>query len=86
MNMFTFNEELEWYEYFCKVNLRLNVYLVEVESGICVRVTRGSSPILQKNIEEARENVTFTKEESFGIEFIKMLNHAINNNKCIARN
>jgi len=86
MNLFTYNEQQEWYEYFCKVNLQLNVFLVEVERGNCVTVTRGSSPILQKNIEVARENVTFTKEESFGIEFIKMLNHAIANNNCTTRN
>lgn len=85
MNLFTYNEQQEWYEYFCKVNLQLMVYLVEVESN-CVTVTRGSSPILQKNIEEARENVQFTKEESYGIEFIKMLNHAITNNNCTAKN
>ena len=85
MNLFTYNEEQGWYEYFCKVNLQLMVYLVEVESN-CVTVTQGSSPILQKNIEEARENVNFTKETSYGIEFIKMLNHAITNNNCTARN
>ena len=85
MNLLTYNEQQEWYEYFCKVNLQLMVYLVEVESN-CVTVTRGSSPILQKNIEEARENVQFTKEESYGIEFIKMLNHAITNNNCTAKN
>ena len=85
MNLFTYNEQQEWYEYFCKVNLQLMVYLVEVESN-CVTVTRGSSPILQKNIEVARENVQFTKEESYSIEFIKILNHAITNNNCTARN
>ena len=85
MNLFTYNEQQEWYEYFCKVNLQLMVYLVEVESN-CVTVTRGSSPILQKNIEVARENVQFTKEDSYGIEFIKILNHAITNNNCTARN
>lgn len=84
MNLITYNEQQEWYEYFCKVNLQLMVYLVEVESN-CVTVTRGSSPILQKNIEGARENVQFTKRESYGIEFIKMLNHAITNNNCAAR-
>jgi len=86
MKFFTYNEQQEWYEYFCKVNLQLNVFLVEVEGDNCVTVTRGSSPILQKNIEDARENVTFTKEESIGIEFIKMLNHAITNNNCTTRN
>lgn len=85
MNLFTYNEQQEWYEYFCKINLQLTVYLVEVESN-CVTVTQGSSPILQKSIEEARENVNFTKETSYGIEFIKMLNHAITNNNCAARN
>ena len=85
MNLFTYNEQQEWYEYFCKVNLQLTVYLVEVESN-CVTVTQGSSPILQKSINEARENVSFTKETSYGIEFIKMLNHAIANNNCTARN
>ena len=85
MNLFTYNEQQEWYEYFCKVNLQLMVYLVEVESN-CVTVTQGSSPILQKSINEARENVNFSKETSYGIEFIKMLNHAITNNNCAARN
>jgi len=85
MNLFTYNEQQEWYEYFCKVNLQLSVYLVEVESN-CVTVTQGFSPILQKSIEDARENVAFTKETSYGIEFIKMLNHAITNNNCAARN
>lgn len=85
MNLFTYNEQQEWYEYFCKVNLQLTVYLVEVESN-CVTVTQGSSPILQKSIEEAREKVSFTKETSYGIEFIKMLNHAITNVNCTARN
>lgn len=86
MNLFTYNEQQEWYEYFCKVNLQLSVYLVEVESN-CVTVTQGSSPILQKSIENARENVVYnTKETCYGIEFIKMLNHAITNNNCAARN
>jgi len=81
MNLFTYNEKCGWYEYFCKVNLQLTVYHVEIEGGNCVTVTRGTSPLLQKNIEEARENVEYTEEESFGIEFIKVLSHAINNAK-----
>ena len=86
MNLFTYNESENWYEYFCKVNLQLKVYLVEVEGGNCVTVTEGHSPILQKSIELARGNVNFTKETSYGIEFIKMLNHAITNDNCTARN
>lgn len=81
MNLFTYNEEYDWYEYFCKVNLQLTVYDVEIEGENCVTVNRGTSPILQKNIKEARENVEYTQEESFGIEFIKVLSHAINNAK-----
>ena len=81
MNLFTYNEEQGWYEYFCKVNLQLTVYAVEIEGENCVTVTRGTSPILQKNIEEARKNVEYAHEESFGIEFIKVLSHAINNAK-----
>lgn len=79
MNLFTYNESENWYEYFDKVNLKLMVYLVEVEEN-CVTVTPGSSPILQKNMEMAKSNIHWMKEESFGIEFIKMLNHAITNN------
>lgn len=84
MNLFNYNEQQEWYEYFCKVNLQLTVYLVEVENN-CITVTQGESPILQKSIEGARENVEYTKETCYGIEFIKMLNHAITNNNCTAR-
>jgi hypothetical protein len=79
MNLFTYNETENWYEYFDKVNLQLTVYSVEVESN-CVTVLNGRSPILQKNREMAKSNINWTKEESFGIEFIKMLNHAISNN------
>lgn len=80
MNLFTFNESENWYEYFDKVNLKLMVYLVEVEEN-CVTVTQGESPILQKNMEMAKSNILWRGEQSFGIEFIKMLNHAINDAK-----
>jgi len=80
MNLFTYNESENWYEYFDKVNLKLMVYLVEVEEN-CVTVTQGESPILQKNMEMAKSNILWRGEQSFGIEFIKMLNHAINDAK-----
>lgn len=80
MNLFTYNESENWYEYFDKVNLQLTVYSVEVE-GNCVTVLNGRSPILQKNMEMAKSNINWAREESFGIEFIKMLNHAINDAK-----
>lgn len=80
MNLFTYNESENWYEYFDKVNLKLTVYLVEVESN-CITVTQGESPILQKNMETAKSNILWRGEQSFGIEFIKMLNHAINDAK-----
>ena len=80
MNLFTYNESENWYEYFDKVNLNLMVYLVEVEEN-CVTVTQGESPILQKNMEMAKSNILWRGEQSFGIEFIKMLNHAINDAK-----
>jgi len=51
---------------------------VEVE-GNCVTVLHGRSPILQKNMEMAKSNIVWSKEESIGAEFIKMLNHAITN-------
>jgi len=78
MNLFTFNDYENWYEYFDKVNLQLTVYSVEVE-GNCVTVLHGRSPILQKNMEMAKSNIVWSKEESIGTEFIKMLNHAITN-------
>lgn len=85
MNLFTYNESENWYEYFDKVNLQLMVYLVEVESN-CVTVTQGESPILQKNMEMAKSNILWRGEKSYGIEFVKMLNHAITNINCTTIN
>ena len=85
MNLFTYNEFENWYEYFDKVNLKLTVYLVEVESN-CITVTQGESPILQKTMEMAKSNILWRGETSYGIEFIKMLNHATTNDNCTARN
>ena len=79
MSTFEFNESENWYEYFDKVNLQLTVYTVEVE-GNCATIQLGISPIMQKNMEMAKSNILWRKKESFGIEFIKMLNHAITKN------
>ena len=79
MNLFTYNEVESWYEYFDKVNLQLTVYSVRVE-GNCVSVLPGRSPILQKDMETAKSNLDWGLEQTYGIEFIKMLNHAITNN------
>lgn len=78
MSLFKYNETYKCYEYFDKVNLQLMVYTVEV-GEYSVTVTRGVSSILQESKEAARQNISWKTPETFGIEFLQILNHALHN-------
>lgn len=78
MNLFKYNETYKNYEYFDKVNLQLTVYNVEV-GEYSVTATRGVSSILQESKEEARKTINWKTSETFGIEFLNILNHALHN-------
>lgn len=78
MSLFKYNETNKWYEYFDKVNLQLMVYTVEVNE-YSITVTRGVSSILQENKEAAKRTLNWKNPETFGIEFINILNHALHN-------
>jgi hypothetical protein len=78
MNLFKYNETYKCYEHFDKVNLQLTVYTVEV-GEYSVTVTRGVSSILQESKEVARKTINWKNPETFGIEFINILNHSLHN-------